>query len=380
VTWRAGFGSADITPSVPVSLAGFSARTGPADAVHDRLEARAVYLANGSRAVCLIVTDLLGMTEGFSDPVRHVVADELGFEPASVLTAATHTHNGPNALEGGEALGWATPEGYAGLLEERCLAAARAARDAAEPVTLHAAAAPLPAGLSLNRRGHPYDPWFTALDARRADGSRVGAVANVAIHPVVMGSPWLRVSTDWVGPFRSALESAGGGTAVMLSGALGDVNPIEHHQDDPVHLSGAVAEAEALGRAVADAVEGALGAASPVRGDGLAVASRSVTVPTGATLLTQILGTAEATVELVEWAIGDVRLVSVPGEPFHALGRWIRDARPGITLIAGLAPVWSGYFPVPFGDGYEELVSLGAAAVEAIADAVVEGALAGVAS
>jgi hypothetical protein len=41
------------------------------------------------------------------------------------------------------------------------------------------------------------------------------------------------------------------------------------------------------------------------------------------------------------------------------------------VLIASLAPVWQGYFPVPFGDGYEESVSYGREAVDAVARALV---------
>jgi hypothetical protein len=354
-------------------LAGFGARTEPATRVHDDLEVRALWLDDGSNRACLVVTDLLGMTEGFSGAVRAAIAAELGLDLAAVLTASTHTHNGPNAMEGGDALGWTTPEGYGELLVERCVPAARAARDAAEPVTLHAVRAPLPDGLSVNRRGNPYEPWFAALDLRGADGSRAGTLVNLSIHPVLFGAPWLEVGTDWVGPFREALQAAAGGTCVMLSGGLGDVNPAERHEDIPTHLREAVAEAHALGAALAAAVAQALADARPVEG-GLATGAHTVTVRPAGTLLTELLGSAERTVELVEWAIGDAHLVAVPGEPFHALARRIDEARGGVTLIAGLAPSWAGYLPEPFGEGYEETVSLGRDAVAAIADAVVSGA------
>ena len=224
----------------------------------------------------------------------------------------------------------------------------------------------------MNRRELPYDPRFSVLDVRGAGGGRIGTVANVSIHPVVLGSPWLEVSADWAGPFRTALEAGGGGTAILLSGPLGDVNPVEHHTDVPTHLAEAIREATTLGAAVAHAVLEACEAAEPVTGP-LAVASRSLTVSPGATTLAGLLGVDQVAVELVEWAIGGVRLVSVPGEPFHALGRRIEDARPGVTLIAGLAPVWSGYLPEPYGEGYEETVSLGPDAVREISEAVVGG-------
>jgi len=152
------------------------------------------------------------------------------------------------------------------------------------------------------------------------------------------------------------------------------VNPTEHHTDVPSHLDEAVAELQTLANVLAHATIDAFDACMPV-GDDLRVATRSITVPVGATALAQLLQAPEVSIELIEWALGDLRIVAVPGEAFHELGRRITDARPAITLIAGLAPTWEGYFPVPYGDGYEETVSLGAHAVGQIAAALVTGAM-----
>ena len=92
----------------------------------------------------------------------------------------------------------------------------------------------------------------------------------------------------------------------------------------------------------------------------------------GSTLLTAGREGRTVPIELVEWTIGPVRLVSVPGEAFHALGRAIEDrvaARRRHVLLAGLAPEWHGYLPSPFRDGYEESTSYGRDAVATIADA-----------
>jgi hypothetical protein len=77
-------------------------------------------------------------------------------------------------------------------------------------------------------------------------------------------------------------------------------------------------------------------------------------------------------VELVEWALGDVRLVSIPGEAFCAFGRAVEDARPERVLLAGLSPVWQGYLPQPFGEGYEESVGYGESFVLAVLNALLE--------
>jgi hypothetical protein len=77
-------------------------------------------------------------------------------------------------------------------------------------------------------------------------------------------------------------------------------------------------------------------------------------------------------IELHEWSLGGIRLVSVPGEAFHAMGRAIERARDDRALIAGLAPTYAGYLPVPFGKGYEEKMSYGRRFVAKVMELLVE--------
>ena len=87
-------------------------------------------------------------------------------------------------------------------------------------------------------------------------------------------------------------------------------------------------------------------------------------MPVGATLLGQLAGgRAERTVELLEWTVGGLQVVAVPGEGFHAVEAELRVRRRDPLLIAGLAPDWHGYLPLPYTDGYEEGLSLGPDAV-----------------
>jgi hypothetical protein len=372
MTLEIGFGSAFITPPTPVQLAGFIDDQ-PATEVHDELEVRALFVRGAHGAVCLLVCDLLGMSRGFATPVRTAVANALNLQLGAVLTACVHTHAGPSTIEGSEPLGWVTPDGYRELLVERCLAAALAARERATAGSLRAGRWPLPGGLSVNRRGLPYEPTFALLDALALDGTRIGTLANIAIHPVALGPECLAVSSDWVGPFRTALQQRAGGTAILLSGALGDVNPHHVHRQHNDCTHDGFAEAEQLGRDIAEGVDAVLREAEPI--DAAAGPTierhRSIDVELGATLLTGGREGRRFSIELVEWTIGPLRLVSVPGEAFHELGRAIesRDGNEHV-LLAGLSPEWHGYLPSPYTDGYEESMSYGPAAVATIAAAL----------
>jgi hypothetical protein len=370
-----GFGRAVITPPLPVALAGYGDRSGPATEVRDDLEVRVLYAqaanpGGGSVGLCLVVCDLLGMSWEFANPIRDAIGAELGLPREAVLTACIHTHAGPSAIAGSERLGWPTPDGYLDLLVRGCVAAAREARSTAEPATFHFSRQSLPDGLSINRRGLPYAPTFAVLDVRAASGARIGTLANVSIHPVALGPGLLAVSSDWVGSFRNALESTHDGRTVLMSGALGDVNPPLHAHATGAYDNDNFQDADDLGRRVATAVGPALDAASLV-GDGIGVRRHRWIEVEASGALAALAGVAgPLSVELIEWMLGDVRLVSVPGEAFHAMGNAIEQAKGGHVMLAGLAPVWQGYLPQPWGEGYEEGVSYGQAAVEGIRDAL----------
>ena len=370
----AGFGSAVINPPTPVSLAGFGTPQ-LATEIHDDLQARALVLRSEAATVCLVVCDLLGMSFGFSDPARQAVASALDLPPAAVLIASTHTHSAPSAMEGTAVLGWETPEGFGATIADGCRRAAVAALAAVEPAEARYARRSLPEGLSLNRRGHPYDPYFSVLDMHRAAGGRIGTLANLAIHPVALGPECLAVSSDWVGPFRNALEDATGGAAMMLSGALGDVNPRHVHRQNNECAVDGFAEAAELGGELAQVIDRALASAERVEGGVGVVANRHLQVPLDGTGLSVMRPPGESVmdVELLEWSLGSLRVVSVPGEAFQAFGRQVESARDNRVILAGLAPMWQGYLPVPWEDGgYEEGVSYGQPAVNAILEALLD--------
>ena len=232
-------------------------------------------------------------------------------------------------------------------------------RAAAAPAQLAYRRAALPEGLSVNRRGLPYAPWLALLDIRAEAGARLGVLANLAVHPVALGPECFAVSADWVAPFRSAVESLLGGTTLMLSGALGDVNPRHVHRQNNNSAANGFDEAEALGRELAEVVAAEAPTAEIMTSSIAVVRSEDLTAPVGSTMLSQLRVAPTTAVELVEWSLGGARLISVPGEAFHEFGRAIERSRSVPVILAGLCPTWNGYLPVPFTEGYEEQMSLG---------------------
>lgn len=368
---RVGFGSAVITPPMPVVLAGFGARKGLVSEVHDDLTVQAVVLVSGDVTLCLLVLDLLMLGSDVAAPLRSAVAAALSMPPAQVLPSCTHTHSGPAATRSTRRIGWPMPEAYLDVLRSGCVAAARAAQLSAESARLHYARGALPADLSLNRRGLPYAPEIAVLDVRRPDGSRVGSIANVGIHPVALGIGCRAVSGDWVTSYRSVAAADSGAPAVLLQGALGDVNPTRDPHTEPTP-GGNWETASTLGREVAEVVAALRSRVVGHEYDALVAHRRTTSPRAGLTIPALLAGRSlrRVEVELVEWELGPLRLVSLPGEAFHALGRAVEAARGDQTLLAGIAPTWLGYLPDPFGKGYEEKMSYGRGFVAEVRNAL----------
>jgi hypothetical protein len=199
----------------------------------------------------------------------------------------------------------------------------------------------------------------------------VAVIANFGIHPTVTGPSNLAIATDWVGPFRRAVEAATGLPAIFLQGCQGDVNPAvtAWEEGDPAAWEPVV---RAYADRLATCIAGAIDAADPIVLEPVTTRHRTARVPVGDTVLARLAGRArERAVELVDWTAGAVHVVAVPGEGFHGVEEALRTHHADPLLLAGLAPDWHGYLPLPYTAGYEEGLSLGPAAVTQLVDAMV---------
>ena len=360
---HAGVGVADITPTRAVRLAGFLAREPavPPLAVADPLQVRVVALRDGATTALLAVLDLVGMSAAFATPVRTAIAAAAGVPADRVLTSCTHTHSGPDTL-----LGMDLHEGYLELLCAAAAAAAEQALAALLPVSVGFAEVDVPLGLAVNRRGFPHNPRLQLVDLQ-AGGTRVASLVGVGIHPVTHGPDVHVVTADWVGHCRTAVETALGGTAVVVPGALGDVNPPGGNGYD---RSGGGAElAASVGGAVADLAVVAAGRTADV-GSRLELGHRAVELPVAEAELPRLVsGGADAVeAELFAWRVGDLTLQSLPGEPLSGFAAAV--PHPGPTLPVGLAPTWLGYLPHPalMTGGYEDELGIGAPGLRRLLD------------
>src|SRR5712691_7435802 len=94
--YKAGVATVVITPKEFIWMAGYGARTKPAEGKQHDLYAKALALEDaGGAKLVLVTTDLVGLPRGISAPVAEAVTKKTGLPRERLLLSSSHTHCGP---------------------------------------------------------------------------------------------------------------------------------------------------------------------------------------------------------------------------------------------------------------------------------------------
>ncbi len=276
VDFQAGVARVSITPPMPFWLTGYAARTNAAASVRTELWAKALALedSRGGRAV-LVTSDVIGLPLEISDTVAERAGKRHGLKRSQVLLNASHTHAGPviwpnlRVLFDFDEAEEARVVDYTRRLCDDLTAVIDAALDDLAPA--HIASGHGAAHFAINRRqpasngvrigqnrSGPVDHDVPVLSITGDDGTLRAVVFGYACHNTTLGGNFYHVDGDYAGCAQRELEKAHpGATALFLMLCGGDQNP---------NPRGTYEHVEQYGRALADAVEGALSAGlKPVR-------------------------------------------------------------------------------------------------------------------
>src|SRR5262245_39491949 len=148
--YELGFGVAEITPDIGLSLSGFIFRENkPSTSIASPLFVRVLAVRSDDQLALLINYDLLGLGPPLEEQLMAALESHFGVVPDQCTLTATHTHSAPPAVAlEGEA---APNPAYWRRLIERTIEATRLAVARLQPATLHLASLRLP-GLTYNRR------------------------------------------------------------------------------------------------------------------------------------------------------------------------------------------------------------------------------------
>ncbi|HWA97807.1 MAG TPA: neutral/alkaline non-lysosomal ceramidase N-terminal domain-containing protein [Pirellulales bacterium] len=96
--WQAGVAKVAITPTSPMWMSGYAARTHPAEGTLHDLWAKALVLDDGQQGRIVLVTlDLVGIDRALATAICQQLADKHGLRREQIALNCSHTHCGPVA-------------------------------------------------------------------------------------------------------------------------------------------------------------------------------------------------------------------------------------------------------------------------------------------
>jgi len=270
--WRAGAADVVITPEKNIWMAGYASRDHPAEGKETDLHGKALALEDAQGARLVIVTlDLIGVPLELREGLERRCGEAYKLPPEGLLLNASHTHSGPefrvgrSSGYGGDLNRTKDGEDYGRWLEDQLFEVIGKAIDKLEPAKLGYSYAR--AGFAMNRRlptpsgfrnspnpDGAVDQDVPVLTVKGEDGELRAVVFGYACHNTTLALyDW---NADYAGYAQEYIqESHPGALALFMMGCGGDQNP---------YPRGTVELCKQHGRALANAVEVALGVAPKV--------------------------------------------------------------------------------------------------------------------
>ena len=373
---RAGAARVDVTPTQPVTLAGYASRTNLSQGVHDPISARALAFEEDGARLVLVSLDSLGFYNQTAEPLREAILEACGLKPSELFLCAIHTHSAPTLTLDPDH-GPAPNVEYTRALRVKLAAVVRTALEHLTPVQIGFGAGASPVG--VNRRepiqdsdgrtkivlgrnsSAPTDREVQVLKVVRADGGEViAALFAYASHSTSLGPKNYLVSGDIHGLAAQFLEQylGEGVVAPEFAGASGDIDPwvrvLPGFKTDKGWVPEPVLMATLLGEEVARVFDGV-----PTITTNCPIKTAFKTIQLRAKLAAEPSTSADATApfNITVARLGGIAFVGLGGEVFNELGKTIKSNSPfHPTFILTHCNGAAGYVPTqasyPAG-GYE---------------------------
>ena len=329
--------------------------------VLEPLHVRALALGFEETTAAIVVCDLRQLDRQWVGEARRLVEERTGIPAGRVMIACTHSHAGPDMVEG-----------LRSHVVERIAEAVDAARGRMREARTGTAVATLD-GIARNRRllsgdgtvitlrrsvpsswlplrgvdfeNGPVDRDLTVLRIEDLDGEPIALLTAVGCHNDTRGScPAAGISGDFLGHAMLTLERLHPGCTALISfGAGGDAD-----FDFLPHLNRSRARAghlfQRFGRLLAAQIATAAECADVDDRGCLDVRSECILLPMRPEY--HSASSQDETAEIQAIRIGAITVIGVPGELFAQTALDIRAGHPrDLTVIAGLANGDLGYLP-----------------------------------
>ncbi len=278
--WKAGAAKVNITPEKLLWMAGYAARTSPAEGTLIDLWAKALVLEDPQgKRVAIITLDLVGIGRDLSLAIRETLEQKYQLPRSSTALCTSHTHCGPVIGNKRRPIYSELSEqqrqdiaDYTDTLQQKLAAVVGDALTKLEPAAMawgsgqatfavnrrNNKEADVPALRAQGRLAGPVDYDVPVLSVRDSEGHIKSVLFGYACHATVLGIN--QFSGDYPGYAQLALEAAHpGAVALFWAGCGADQNPLPRKE---------IPLAKQYGDELAAAVERTLdGVMRPIEGE-----------------------------------------------------------------------------------------------------------------
>ena len=278
---RIGYSRIDITPSVPVPLAGLGNTLNRiSNNILDKLQSTCLAFSDDNGNTFLFFTsDLVRAVPHYLDQVRAVILEKYGIAPEFVMFANTHTHSATDYLQ-------QEHEGVkksAEMLIDKMVKAAGDALNDRALATLSSGSA-YPESLNFVRHytknpqtneliGHPYEPdnQLQIIMINRSGAKNI-MIMNWQGHPCfTCGYNKTDISADYIHTIREMVEAENDCHFAFFLGASGDVNVRSRIKTEII-----APDYNSYADFMREYIQQALNAQKPIEADKLAILRKDV--------------------------------------------------------------------------------------------------------
>lgn len=413
---KAGFGRVCINPKMGIPVYGYYVPR-CAEGILDDLEANVLALSANGTTMLIISVDNCGIDKEILDVYRAEISKETDVPTENIIIAATHTHTAPSCRANtGNDMVEEYKEFLLEKLKEAAKIAISDLADAkmgygkgeAKNISFGRRYVMKDGSIKTNPGvNNPdivkplgyVDEEVSVLRFDRTDGKQL-IFTNFATHPDVVGGS--KLSADWPGLLRRTVEKViDNSQCIFVNGALGDVNHVNVHPaggdfngmfNDFDDVARGYDHARHMAHVIAGGVLQCFCKVNYIDVDEITCQEKIMSIPSNmpdpskmeeahkindlhnagkdseipytGMMLTTVVAEAARMVKLEHGPVafdlpitacrlGDVALVTIPGEGFTDIGVSLKKTE-GFEMIipVGLANGYEGYFPMQ--DSYDE--------------------------
>ncbi|GAB2553838.1 neutral/alkaline non-lysosomal ceramidase N-terminal domain-containing protein [Gracilibacillus alcaliphilus] len=254
-----GVSKIDITPDVPIEIAGFAHRQGAAETVYSPLWLKISYFQGETTSFVLIAADLIWWDDQWVMQLKKQIADLYQLAEHQICFHATHSHSGPQTSDKFSVKLGRRDRHYLGQLQESVLQGIAEAKQDIEEVLFAKQTASCKLGINRRRfidqqivmapnSNGSTDDTISVISFQTVHGKKKAIWLHYSCHPTVTDAN--QVSGEFCGAACAEIEQIYPSAVVgYLQGFCGDIRP--NLVESQTFIRGTVEDMDQFGAAFA---------------------------------------------------------------------------------------------------------------------------------